>query len=86
MLKHRKNTHAKETLVPHSIYLLSTMLLATAAMATQLHHSKPGMDHQPSTAQPRDFRAFATSGETRTPIFTSETTVIMSAPQQRWVF
>lgn len=72
--------------MPHSIYLLSTMLLATVAMATQLHESQPGMDHQSPSAQPRDFGAFTASGETRTPIFTSETTVIMSAPQQRWVF
>lgn len=72
--------------MPHSIYLLSTVLLATAAMATQLPQSKSGMDHQPSTAQPRDFGARTTSGETRTPILTSETRMIMSEPQQRWVF
>lgn len=72
--------------MPHSIYLLSTMLLATAAMATQLHQPKPEMDRQPSTAQAHDFGAFTVSGEARAPIFTSEAMMNTSAPQQRWVF
>ena len=69
--------------MPNSIYLLSTMLLATVAVATQLHESQPGHDR---SLQAPKVGAFSTGGEHQAPIFTSETKFIMPAPQQRWVF
>jgi len=71
--------------VPHSILLLSTMVLATATMATQWHEPLRGPNVQPA-AQPLGFSAFAASGETRTSIFTSETTKVRTMQEQRWVF
>lgn len=67
----------------HSVYLLSTTLLATVTAATQLYEPQPHIEHQP-VVQSRDFGGFANS--TAAPIFTSESQLIRPASQQRWVF
>lgn len=67
----------------HSVYLLSTTLLATVVAASQFYEPTQHLDHQP-TVQSREYGVFANT--TTSPIFTSESQMIRPAPQQRWVF
>lgn len=72
--------------MPHSAYLLSTVVLAAAA-AIHLQDMRSGMDRPHTTASSEESRSMAPSYRSPSPLQTIGNAEVRSAQQpQRWVF